>query len=183
MALEHAILVSLAERSATGYDLARRFDASIGHFWKASHQQIYKVLGRMETSGQVSAEHVAQPGRPDKKVYALTDAGRQELLGWLGAATPAEQVRSEFAVKIRALHLLEPAQVIEAARARRSEHERLLEQYRTSMAKFFPDPSALAEEQVGPYLALRGGIRLEENGIGWCDEIIETLDQTKVDKR
>ncbi len=49
MAIEHAILVSLAEKSASGYDLARRFDASIGHFWKASHQQIYKVLGRMES--------------------------------------------------------------------------------------------------------------------------------------
>jgi DNA-binding PadR family transcriptional regulator len=38
MALEHAILVSLAERAASGYDLARRFDASIGFFWKATHQ-------------------------------------------------------------------------------------------------------------------------------------------------
>lgn len=40
MALEHAILVALAERSATGYDLARRFDRSIGFFWRATHQQI-----------------------------------------------------------------------------------------------------------------------------------------------
>ena len=63
MALEHAILVSLAERSATGYDLARRFDASIGNFWKASHQQIYKVLGRMHADGLVTSEAVAQDGR------------------------------------------------------------------------------------------------------------------------
>ena len=71
MALEHAILVSLAERSASGYDLARRFDASIGHFWSASHQQIYKVLGRMEADKLVAADLIAQEGRPDKKVYAI----------------------------------------------------------------------------------------------------------------
>ena len=66
MALEHAILVSLAERSASGYELARRFDASIGNFWKASHQQIYKVLGRMESDKLVESELVAQDTRPDK---------------------------------------------------------------------------------------------------------------------
>ena len=113
MALEHAILVSLAERSATGYDLARRFDASIGHFWKASHQQIYKVLARMEADGWTSAEHIAQGARPDKKVYALTEAGRGELIAWLARATPPEQVRSEFAVKIRALHLLDRVTVLD----------------------------------------------------------------------
>lgn len=176
MALEHAILVSLAERSATGYDLARRFDASIGHFWKASHQQIYKVLARMEADGWTSAEHIAQGTRPDKKVYALTEAGRGELIAWLARATPPEQVRSEFAVKIRALHLLDRVTVLDAVRARRADHQARLDGYDLSMSKFFPDPSALAEEEIGPYLALRGGIRLERNGIDWCNEIIETLE-------
>ena len=103
MALEHAILVSLPERSASGYDLARRFDASIGHFWRASHQQIYKVLGRMETDKLVESNLVAQAGRPDKKVYAITTDGRDELTTWLATPTPPETLRSEFAVKLRAM--------------------------------------------------------------------------------
>src|SRR3954470_11032352 len=103
MALEHAILVSLAEKSASGYDLARRFDASIGHFWKASHQQIYKVLGRMEADGWVESEAVAQDGRPDKKLYVITGPGRHELAAWTARDTPVEHLRSEFAVKLRAL--------------------------------------------------------------------------------
>ena len=44
MALEHAILVSLSERPASGLDLTRRFDRSIGFFWSATHQQIYSCL-------------------------------------------------------------------------------------------------------------------------------------------
>ncbi|MGA7054394.1 MAG: PadR family transcriptional regulator, partial [Mycobacterium sp.] len=42
MALPHAILVSLCERDGSGYELARRFDRSIGYFWAATHQQIYR---------------------------------------------------------------------------------------------------------------------------------------------
>ena len=44
MALEHAILVSLLEKPGSGYELARRFERSIGYFWTATHQQIYRTL-------------------------------------------------------------------------------------------------------------------------------------------
>ena len=76
MALEHALLVALRERPASGLELARRFDRSIGFFWHATHQQIYRVLGRMESDGWVRVKTVAQQGRPDKKVYDVAPAGR-----------------------------------------------------------------------------------------------------------
>ena len=60
MALEHAILVSLLEKPGSGYELARRFDRSIGHFWTATHQQIYRVLKRMEADGLLAVREVAQ---------------------------------------------------------------------------------------------------------------------------
>ena len=176
MALEHAILVSLAERSASGYDLARRFDASIGHFWRASHQQIYKVLGRMESDKLVESNLVAQAGRPDKKVYAITADGRDELASWLATPTPPEALRSEFAVKLRALHLGDRDALVEQVRVRRSEHAAQLAAYENSAAKFYPDPTALTDEQVGPYLVLRGGMRAEAGAIEWCDEILTHLE-------
>ena len=70
MALPHAILVSLCEQAGSGYELARRFDRSIGYFWNATHQQIYRTLRVMETTGGY-ATTVAQHGRPDKKVYTV----------------------------------------------------------------------------------------------------------------
>jgi DNA-binding PadR family transcriptional regulator len=176
MALEHAILVSLAERSASGYDLARRFDASIGHFWRASHQQIYKVLGRMESDKLVESNLVAQAGRPDKKVYAITADGRGELTSWLATPTPPEALRSEFAVKLRALHLGDRDVLIDQVRVRRTQHAAQLAAYEQSAAKFYPDPSTLTDEQVGPYLVLRGGIRAEAGAIEWCDEILDHLE-------
>ena len=62
MALEHAILVALLEQPGSGYELARRFERSIGRFWTATHQQIYRVLGRMEGDGWVRSEQVTQQG-------------------------------------------------------------------------------------------------------------------------
>ena len=46
MALGDAILACLTEHPMTGYELAKTFDASIGFFWKADHQQIYRELSR-----------------------------------------------------------------------------------------------------------------------------------------
>src|SRR5512144_698208 len=95
MALEHAILVSLSERPASGLELTRRFDASIGFFWSATHQQIYRVLARMEADGWVTADLVTQQGRPTKKVYDVAAAGRDELARWIGTPTPIESFRSD----------------------------------------------------------------------------------------
>lgn len=175
MALEHAILVSLTEKSASGYELARRFDASIGHFWKATHQQIYKVLARMESDKLVASHLVAQDGRPDKKVYVITDSGHDELTSWLAKPSPAESLRSGFAVKLRAQHLADRGSLLEDVRRRRDAHAAQLADYRASEAKFFPDPAAVPGELIGAWLALRGGIRIEQGGLDWCNEILATL--------
>src|SRR5215470_5975636 len=99
MALEHAILVSLSERSGSGYELARRFEKSIGLFWSATHQQIYRVLKRMEDAGWVAVEAVAQEGRPDKKVHTVSAEGRAELRRWLAEPNPSAGPQ-ELAVKL-----------------------------------------------------------------------------------
>lgn len=173
MALEHAILVSLTERSASGYDLARRFDASIGFFWPASHQQIYRVLARMHDAGWVEATVEAQEGRPDKKTYAITAAGQSELDRWAAEPSGREPIRSDFAVKLRGFRSHEA--IAAEARQRRADHEQRLADYLASEARFYPDPTALDGAELGSWLALRGGIRTEQSAIAWCDEILTAL--------
>lgn len=175
MSLEHAILVSLAEKSASGYDLARRFDLSIGFFWRATHQQIYKVLSRMEGSGWVAATTVAQTGRPAKKVYALTDDGRAELTRWSAEPTPIETVRSDFAVKVRGMPFGDRAAVLADIARQREAHVERLAYYETDAAKRYPEPGLLDESELPTYLVLRGGIRTEQTYIDWCDEMLATL--------
>ncbi len=175
MALEHAILVSLAEKSASGYDLARRFDLSIGHFWNASHQQIYKVLARMESDKWVDSNLVQQVGRPDKKLYSITDQGRVELRRWTAEPTPPEALRSEFAVKVRGMQFGDRGAVLADIRRRRADHQTQLDLYLEDANKSFPDPAAIPDQHTGAYLVLRGGIRAEQGGVDWCDEMLAYL--------
>lgn len=173
MALEHAILVSLSERAASGLDLTRRFDKSIGYFWTASHQQIYRTLGRMEKDGWVRSEVVTQQGRPDKKVYDVTAAGREELSRWLAAPTPAQPLRSELMVKFRAASYGDREQVLEVARTKLAEHRELLALYAGIEQRDFPKPAGLEGRELDMYLVLRGGVRMEQFWIDWLTEYID----------
>jgi len=175
MALEHAILVSLSERRASGLDLTRRFDRSIGFFWSATHQQIYRVLARMEADGWVTAEHVAQQGRADKKVYAVTAAGRDELSRWLATPITAETFRSEVAVRLRGASYGDREAVLEQVRAHAVDHATRLAHYEQLAGRDFPDglASATTDHERDVYLVLRGGIRLERFWVDWLTEYLD----------
>jgi DNA-binding PadR family transcriptional regulator len=175
VALEHAILVALTEKASTGYDLARRFDKSIGQFWTATHQQVYKVLARMEGSGWVHCTVVTQHGRPDKKVYDVTGAGRAELAAWISLPAEPEATRSELAVKIRGAAAGELASVLAEVARHRALHADRLEAYLANEMYEFADPDMLTDRQVQQWLVLRGGIGLERSLIDWYDDVLATL--------
>jgi len=174
VALEHALLVSLSERPASGLDLARRFEKSIGFFWHATHQQIYRVLARMEADGWVEAEQVAQTGRPDKKVYAVSGTGHDVLAAWLATPTPMEPLRSELAVKLRGASRGERSAVLAVVRANLAEHRTRLAHYQRLAADDYPDTGRLTGHDLDTYLVLRGGILLEQFWIDWLSEYLTT---------
>lgn len=173
MALEHALLVSLSERPASGLDLTRRFDASIGYFWSATHQQIYRVLGRMERDGWVHSTVVAQRGRPDKKVYEVTGPGRLELQRWLAEPPGPEPLRSEVMVRFRGASYGDRATVLDTARAELARHRAQLAAYEEIEARDFPDPDGLTGQQLDLHLVLRGGLLMEQFWIDWLTEYID----------
>ncbi|MGN0065265.1 MAG: PadR family transcriptional regulator [Nocardioides sp.] len=172
MALEHALLVALSERPAAGLDLAKRFSRSIGFFWHATHQQIYRVLGRMEADGWLSVDAVAQTGKPDKKVYSVTAAGADALAAWLAEPMPVEPFRSELAVKMRGASFGDRGPLLEHLRANLADHRLRLEHYRSLQVRDYPDPSTLTGHTLDQYLVLRGGVRMEEFWIEWLEEYL-----------
>ncbi|WP_367128595.1 PadR family transcriptional regulator [Saccharothrix sp. HUAS TT1] len=175
MALEHAILVSLDERSGSGYELARRFEKSIGFFWAATHQQIYRTLKRMVDLGWVSCHEVAQDGRPDKKVYEVADPGRDELARWLASPSEPETVRHELSVKVRGASLGDQGALVGEIARHRDRHAERLDVYLALEEKDFSDPSALSGRRLHQYLVLRGGIRAEQALVEWCDEVLAAM--------
>ncbi|MGW0037223.1 PadR family transcriptional regulator [Gordonia sp. NPDC003376] len=175
MALEHAIMVSLSERPGTGYELGRQFDRSIGHFWSATHQQIYRTLRKLHADGLVSYEPVVQEGRPDKKVYTLSDAGREALREWVATPTPIQKLRDDLGLKIRAAQIADLPEVITELHRHRELHVARLDLYRGFEKDDYPDPDRLTGRRLHQYLVLRGGVRIEEGFIDWCDEVLTAL--------
>ncbi|MFF0814492.1 PadR family transcriptional regulator [Rhodococcus sp. NPDC003318] len=175
MALDHALLVSLAEQSGSGYELARRFDRSIGYFWNATHQQIYRVLKRMDEAGWVIGETVGQQGKPDKRVYRVSDTGRAELASWIAEPTEAGHLRNELAVKIRAAAHGDRGALRAEVTRHRDAHAQRLEVYRMIEKRDFPAPDRLSGTALHQYLVLRGGIRIEEGFDQWCREVLDAL--------
>ncbi|TIC82253.1 PadR family transcriptional regulator [Nocardioides sp. GY 10113] len=173
MALEHALLVALGEQPASGLELTKRFGRSIGFFWSATHQQIYKVLGRMEADGWVRVTVVEQADRPTKKVYDVTPLGASALADWLAMPAKQSPMRSDLAVKMRGASFGDRSAVRDSVRAHLADHATRLEHYRSLMKRDYPEPAALTGADLDHYLVLRGGILLEESQVAWLTEYLE----------
>lgn len=100
MSLKHAILGFLEIRPLSGYDLKKGFDGSVRHFWPADQAQIYRTLTKLSDTGLVSVELVPQEGKPDRKVYHITENGRSELHTWLASTLPPTSEREPQMVRI-----------------------------------------------------------------------------------
>src|ERR1044072_3252335 len=94
------LLALLATGPAHGYELkaqlAQRFGAVLPPL---NAGQIYTTLGRLQRDGLVDDDAVAQNGRPNKRVYRLTDDGRRELDGWVADSTPQTLLKDDFFIK------------------------------------------------------------------------------------
>lgn len=97
--LRHGILGLLNYGEKTGYEIMTVFRDSLNHFWTAQTSQIYRELQTMERSGWIRERHVEQSGKPDKNVFSITPAGREELLSWLRADNLPRSVRDPFLMK------------------------------------------------------------------------------------
>ncbi len=169
MSLAHAIATILLQSPQTGYDLSKEFDEKVSCYWQATSQQIYRELARMEAQGWVAMTVIPQSGRPDKKLYALTELGQQELRQWIAQPAQPTAIREELLVKVRAGWLVPPPSLLKEIERSKALHQQKLAYYR-SLEGEFGDGANLTPSQRHIYLTLRCGIRYETMWMEWCDE-------------
>jgi len=177
VSLRYAILTGLNERPATGLELARRLDRSIGYFWNASHQQIYRDMDRLESDGWVSEieqEGPPQKGRPRR--FAITDAGREALTAWVQQVDEPAGTRDALLVRVRAAASLGAAQVRQTVAHHLAAHERALLTYQEIEARDFAGDEPTSETAL-LHLVLRRGIETEESWVRWCREVLDVVDR------
>ena len=82
---------------ATGYEINKLVaDGRFSHFIEASYGSIYPALTKMMQEELVTCRTEIQPGKPSRKVYAITPAGQSELLRALKDSPKPNRFKSEF---------------------------------------------------------------------------------------
>ena len=100
MSLKHALLGILAVHPMTGYELKQFFDSSVQHFWNAELSQIYPTLKSLEEQAYVDKRVEIQDSRPNRKIYDITESGREEFARWARVPQPAGDMRDPFLIKL-----------------------------------------------------------------------------------
>jgi DNA-binding PadR family transcriptional regulator len=105
MSLRHALLGLIAEMDgASGYDLLKVFEISLGTVWQATQSQLYGELGKLTDSGLIA---VSAEGPRGRKEYEITDAGRAELRHWMVETDPKPHRRDEPLLRVFFLDQIE----------------------------------------------------------------------------
>ncbi|WP_405488636.1 PadR family transcriptional regulator [Streptomyces sp. NBC_00096] len=175
MSLPHAILTALLEKPSSGLELTRRFDKSIGYFWSATHQQIYRELGRLEDAGLIRALPGEVPVRGRKKEYEVLPAGSGELARWVGESQDPKPVRDPLLLRIRAAAVVGPQGLAAELRRHLELHRAQLAVYESIEEKDFPAGRDAAQDRLRR-VVLHAGTGLETFWLRWLEEALAEVE-------
>jgi DNA-binding PadR family transcriptional regulator len=173
MSLRAAILGFLSLEPTSGYTLRQRFEGSVSSFWSVTQSQIYRELHALEREGLVRPRREAGNGKPDRKVYALSEAGRGALDTWLREPLEPPQLRHPFLLKFVFSAELEPATLKGLLAGYRDSLVQTREEYagRLAAVEIF-SLARSAREKVIWKLSI-------EHGLAWCDAELAWLDRAQ----
>ncbi len=176
MSLPHALLTALLEKPSSGSELTRRFDRSIGFFWSATHQQIYRELGRLEQAGLIRALPSPVPTRGQRKEYEVLPEGRAELRAWVDRREDPRVSRDPLPLRLRAAGVVGVGDLLPELVRHRDLHRARLEEYREFERRDYPGGPRTEQERV-QLLVLRGGIDMETGWVSWLTRAVEELSE------
>ena len=157
--VQEVLLALLAKEASHAYDLRARLQLALGPLAEALNAgQVYVTMSRLEKTGLVEARRVEQTDRPNRKVYALTDAGRDRVTAWLADTSWPKPAPGEFHLKLvaaAAVGLADPVKLVD--KQRHALIQELAVAQRTALAQ--PDRSVAALLLEGVVLRLQADLR------------------------
>jgi DNA-binding PadR family transcriptional regulator len=153
---------------ATGYEIKKMVaEGSFSFFSEASYGSIYPALTKLTKEGLVTCEAKIQDGRPDKKVYSLTNNGEADLTNSLKRDPGPDKNRSEFLAAILFAEAVSPERVNDLVDERVRQHKQKINSL-----------TALLDEDmtVGSRFVVEYGIAMQQAALTFLRENRHVLD-------
>lgn len=176
--IRYALLSLLAREPLSGYDIKLQMNSRLNPFWKVGSNQVYPELAKMEKDGLIYLQGVEQHAyRPDRKLYGVTEAGREAVIQWMIEPGGVENIRDDFLLKIYNSWLVEPQKMELQIENVKKQHEEKLAAYLNKIEELTqlkgrsegPDPIAASLAVV------EFGVQYERLYIDWCDNLLNKL--------
>jgi PadR family transcriptional regulator, regulatory protein PadR len=90
------LLLLLSEKPMYGYEIIRELEKRFSGYWKPKAGTIYPALEKLEKSHLLTSRVEFREEAPDRKHYALTDAGRNELSGTMAYWTRMTEILETY---------------------------------------------------------------------------------------
>jgi len=168
--VQRALLALLSDQPRHGYELRHLFEATLASHWELNSGQIYSSLERLARDGLVVEASIEKAGGPDRRLWAITDQGRAELLSWFRSAVPRDyRLRDELYVKLMlaiATRVEEPQEVVQVQR-----RELFRELHQHTAARNRCDPRG----ELPRILLLDSAIMHTEAELRWLDMVESRL--------
>ncbi|GHO46360.1 PadR family transcriptional regulator [Ktedonospora formicarum] len=171
-----ALLGILSLAPASGYDIKKTVEYSVGNFWSENYPQIYPMLKQLEQEGLTHSSVEKQEGRPDKHIYTLTEAGWEALKAWLSEPFEYQRERNELLLKLFFGYLNPTAISLEHVRRHRAMQEQLLAHYQSIEDELRANDSESSHFSYW-LITLSYGRHISRALLAWCDETLEILDK------
>lgn len=169
----------------TGYELDKAFRVSLSFFWQAKTSQIYRELDAMELCGWLTSERIIQSEKPNKRVYTITNSGKEALDNWLSLPGSdidhAMRVKSAFLMRVFFAGETGTEQALKMLRAYRENCLERIKGMNDAYEAISEYGTVISNNKKSKYweiVALYGDVFFDA-GLAWADKAIALLEEEK----
>jgi len=154
----------------TGYELQKKIEKSISHFWPSTQSQIYRTLNAMSAEKLILSEIHYQDERPNKKLYSITKKGKEELLQWLSEPIAIPKHRNNFLIQLFFSQNINTKTIQSNLFHYKTEMEKRLAFLKSDEVKSMMDTAENKTERFLYELINDNGIHVLKSEIKWAEE-------------
>ncbi|MBN1882842.1 MAG: PadR family transcriptional regulator [Deltaproteobacteria bacterium] len=173
MSIKYAILGLLHYKNMHGYRIKEHIERNFGYMWSINYGQIYPNLKRLEADGLVTKKEIPQENAPDRKLYSLTDKGREEFTRWLSETPEREMlIRDPFLLRFIFFGFGDPETALEQI-------DRQIELYKKTRTKREQNMERWKDMDVYVTQVAKLGITFNDMVLQWLLEAREVIQNTR----